>query len=118
MSGVEVTENRCRYATKRTFGTRADARLGILDIRIRCELEGREFDTLYPYPCPDAPHWHLSSKAQGYALCRRCNQRVPAWKGWWWVIAKHDDANSRPCRGEGSRAADDTESKGRSCAGE
>lgn len=107
----------CRFASKRTFATEDDARLGALEIKTVCALNHRSYTELFPYPCPDGDHWHLSHWAQGTGLCGTCNEMVPAWKGWWWVIGRHY-VNHQPCKGEGSRAADDTTSPGRSCAGE
>lgn len=102
-----MTDPGCRYPEKHAFDTREAARDGTLIIRIKCMKDNREYQPLYPYKCPDAEHWHLSHYQQGTALCGTCNTVVPAWKGSWWVIARHVDAEHVPCRGEGSRAADD-----------
>lgn len=69
----------CRYPTKRSFHTREDARAGALHIKEYVERQGREYNALYPYRCPGAEHWHLSSARQGGKDCPSCGGRHPAW---------------------------------------
>lgn len=93
----------CRYSTKRGYATRDLAREGANQIRLTVELRGGSYDTLYPYRCPDAKHWHLSHYRQGYADCTRCESRKPAWDGgMWWVMAEHiNDHTEGRCEGSG-----------------
>lgn len=92
----------CRYSRKRAFADQAHAVAGAERIRITV---GDEYDQLYPYPCPDGPHWHLSHYEQGTQRCGTCNRLVSAWKKRpdWWVIGTHLN-NGQPCVGEGTKA--------------
>lgn len=96
---LENSLQACRYGTKQRFDTRRLANTGARLIR---HAKGHAYQTLYPYLCPDSPpqHWHLSHHRQGYATCKRCERRVPAWfTGEVWIIGAHDN-----CDGEGSHA--------------
>lgn len=82
----------CRYETKRTFRTRDKARMGIKTIRYSVEGRGIEFNTLYPFHCPDEDHWHLSHYRQGYQDCPGCGERMPFFtERHYWVIPTHGD---------------------------
>ncbi|SHZ37959.1 Uncharacterised protein [Mycobacteroides abscessus subsp. abscessus] len=107
-----LDDRKCRYATKRLFPTRELAREGAQDIRTAVEAAGREYQTLYPYRCPDdAGHWHLSHYPQGYATCSLCRRRAAAWNGGkFWVMAAHT-TNDEPCRGVGGMGSDGGDSR-------
>lgn len=97
----------CRYATKRQFPTRELAQDGAQTIRATVESEGRTFQTLYPYCCPDdAGHWHLSHYQQGYATCSWCKRQAEAWYGGkFWIMAAHTD-DREPCLGIGGMGSE------------
>jgi hypothetical protein len=95
----------CRYDNKRHYPTRKAARLGAEDIRTIVTNAGGQYDTLYPYPCPDEDHWHLSHYPQGYRDCPRCGERKPAWNGGKiWVMSAHAGPDGDKCFGEGQAA--------------
>lgn len=91
----------CRYWQKHGYSTRELARNGAEAIRIGVEEMGGTYSTLYPYPCPDGDHWHLSHYQQGRKTCPSCGQSAPAWNGGKvWVIGAHL-TDGAPCTGEG-----------------
>lgn len=97
----------CRYAGKRLFPTNELAHEGAQRIRAKVEAEGRAYQTLYPYRCPDdREHWHLSHYRQGYATCPDCHDRAEAWDGGArWIMAAHR-AGGAPCTGQGKPGTD------------
>lgn len=75
---------------------------GAENIRAKVEAASRTYDTLHPYKCPDANHWHLSHHEQGHVTCPVCRQTAPAWKlpeSWSWVVAAHSPGG-QGCSGE------------------
>lgn len=102
----------CRFSTKRQFPTREHARSGAESIRATVEAAGREYQTLYPYRCPDdAGHWHLSHYQQGYATCSWCRRRAKAWYGGkFWVMAAHT-TDDKPCLGVGGMGGEGGDSR-------
>jgi len=106
-----LDDRTCRYGRKRQFPTRELAREGAQDIRMTVESEGRTFQTLYPYRCPDAGHWHLSHYRQGYATCQYCRRRAAAWDGGQnWIMAAHT-TNDEPCLGAGKPGSEGGDSR-------
>lgn len=86
----------CAYPNKRRFLTRIDAEHGAQRIKAAVEAAGRRYDQLYPYQCPNADHWHLSSKEQGVKVCTGCNTEQSAWRrGNKWIVYAHGDCDSR-----------------------
>lgn len=94
----------CRYESKRRYASEPLAIQGAQDIREKVETAGRRYDTLYPYPCPDDNHWHLSHHEQGEISCPACRESAPAWKladSGSWIIAAHPPTGTR-CVGVGA----------------
>ncbi|KMV13941.1 hypothetical protein ACT17_32695 [Mycolicibacterium conceptionense] len=98
----------CRYPSKKLFTDEDSAFAGAEAIRAKVEASGGTYDQLYPYQCPGADHWHLSSKRQGTATCPICfDNEAPAWFGGEvWVIGAHEHAGE-PCQGSGAHAQDE-----------
>lgn len=100
----------CRFPTKRLFATAERACAGAINIQQAVERDGGTYTPLYPYECPDGPHWHLTSKPQGTRICPRCHQWAPAWFGGMdWIISFHRDTDNTPCGGVGQRAEKEEE---------
>jgi hypothetical protein len=93
----------CRYSSKRSYGTRQQARDGARLIRAEVEYRGGRYQTLYPYKCPDLHHWHLSHYQQGFQTCPHCGCRTPAWRTdlGTWVISRHNSCDAYRILGEG-----------------
>ncbi|KXO91087.1 Uncharacterised protein (plasmid) [Tsukamurella tyrosinosolvens] len=95
----------CRYPAKTLFADEDAATAGAEAIRAKVEAAGRTYDQLYPYRCPGADHWHLSSKRQGISTCPICHRTgTAAWHtGEVWVISAHE-YDWEPCEGQGAVA--------------
>lgn len=86
----------CRkHPTKQRYRTRAHAIAGAQQIR---KAKGDQYQTLYPYRCPEKPpggepHWHLTHHQQGRRQCPKCGQHVVVWQSAVhdkvWIIGAH-----------------------------
>lgn len=101
----------CRYSRKRLFDSEESAAAGAHAI---AERVGDAYTPLYPYPCPDGDHWHLTSAEQALGYCENCEQWVPCWRTKttnanvdMWLLAQHHTTpgKSLRCTGEGTYAA-------------
>ena len=109
-----VTEagSSCRYSRKRLFDSEESAVAGAQAI---AERVGEKYMPLYPHPCPDGDHRHLTSAEQALGYCESCEQWVPCWRTKtttvnvdMWILAKHQthpDMKWTFCTGEGTYAA-------------
>ena len=104
-----VEDDPCRFAAKRTYANEAEANAGTAEIRATAEANGRVYQQLYPYKCPDAEHWHLSHYEQAVGHCPVCEAWHPAWRGSTdderWIMSGHENADGAKCSGEGQLAA-------------
>lgn len=108
---TEAGSTPCRYTRKRLYATEELAVADSVNIATR---KGVDYKPLYPHPCPDGDHWHLTSAEQALGYCENCEQWVTCWRTKTskanvdtWILAAHSVSltNALRCDGEGQYAA-------------